>query len=148
LEKDIRQTGFFRNKAKNIIAAAQRLCAAYGGTVPETMEDLITLPGVARKTANIVLAHAFHKACGIAVDVHVKRLSGRLGLSASSNPDKIEEDLMGLLPQKDWIVFNHLMVDHGRTVCVARKPRCQICVLRTICPSAELFLAPGKGEKK
>ena len=138
LERYVRQTGFFRNKAKNIIAASQRLCSAYGGQVPATMEDLVSLPGVARKTANIVLAQAFHKACGIAVDVHVKRLAGRLGLSASLNPDKIEQDLMELLPQKDWIDFNHIMVDHGRAVCVARKPRCPVCVLREICPSAEI----------
>jgi len=137
LETYVRQTGFFRNKAKNIIAAAQRLCSAYGGTVPDTMEDLVSLPGVARKTANIVLASAFNKACGIAVDVHVKRLAGRLGLSASLNPDKIEQDLMELLPQKDWIHFNHIMVDHGRAVCVARKPRCPVCAVRKICPSAD-----------
>jgi len=137
LEKYVHQTGFFRNKAKNIIAASQRLCSFYGGKVPATMEDLVSLPGVARKTANIVLAQAFHKACGIAVDVHVKRLAGRLGLSASSNSDKIEQNLMELLPQKDWIDFNHILVDHGRAVCVARKPRCSMCVLRDICPSAD-----------
>ena len=148
LEQYVRQTGFFRNKAKNIIAAARRLCSAYGGTVPDTMEDLISLPGVARKTANIVLSAAFNKACGIAVDVHVKRLAGRFGLSASSNPDRIEQDLMALVPQKHWIALNHLLVDHGRAVCSARKPRCPICVLRYICPSAGLLPAPGGREKK
>ena len=136
LEQEVHQTGFFRMKAKNIIAAAQRLCSAYGGRVPDTMEDLVSLPGVARKTANIVLSSAFNKAAGIAVDVHVKRLSGRLGLSSQSNPDKIEQDLMSLLPRQDWIDFNHLMVDHGRAVCIARKPRCPVCVLSRICPSA------------
>lgn len=148
LEQYVRQTGFFRNKAKNIIAAAQRLLSAYGGTVPATMEDLVSLPGVARKTANIVLAQAFHQASGIAVDVHVKRLAGRLGLSANSNPDKIEEDLMGLMPQKLWIEMNHLLVGHGRAVCMARKPRCPSCELQELCPSADLFSEPGRKEKK
>ena len=136
LEQDIRQTGFFRNKARHIIAAAQRLCSAYDAAVPDTMEALISLPGVARKTANIVLSNAFNKAVGIAVDVHVKRLAARLGLSSQTNTDKIEQDLMSLLPRQDWIDFNHLIVDHGRAVCIARKPRCPVCVLRHICPSA------------
>jgi endonuclease-3 len=136
LEQEVRQTGFFRMKARNIIAAAQRLCDVYGGTVPDTMEELITLPGVARKTANIVLSSAYNKAEGIAVDVHVKRLAGRLGLSSQSNPDKIERDLMALLPRRDWIDFNYLIVDHGRAVCTARKPQCTLCVLSDICPSA------------
>jgi len=136
LEQDVRQTGFFRNKARHIIAAAQRLCSAYDAAVPDTMEALISLPGVARKTANIVLSNAFNKAVGIAVDVHVKRLAARLGLSSQTNTDKIEQDLMSLLPRQDWIDFNHLIVDHGRAVCIARKPRCPVCVLRHICPSA------------
>jgi len=136
LEQEVRQTGFFRMKAKNIITAAQRLCSRYGGAAPDTMEELVSLPGVARKTANIVLSSAFNKAEGIAVDVHVKRLAGRLGLSSQSNTDKIEQDLMALLPRQDWIDFNYLLVDHGRAVCMARKPRCQACVLRDICPSA------------
>ncbi|MBN2109372.1 MAG: endonuclease III [Deltaproteobacteria bacterium] len=141
LEQEVHQTGFFRMKAKNIIAAAQRLCSVYGGTVPDTMEDLISLPGVARKTANIVLSSAFNKAEGIAVDVHVKRLAGRLGLSVQSTADKIEQDLMALLPRHDWIVFNYLIVDHGRAVCMARKPRCAACVLRDLCPSAFMVKA-------
>jgi endonuclease-3 len=136
LEQEVRQTGFFRNKARHIIAAGQRLCSVYGGTVPDTMQDLVSLPGVARKTANIVLSSAFNKAEGIAVDVHVKRLAGRLGLSSQSNTDKIERDLMSLLPSQDWIDFNYLIVDHGRAMCMARKPRCPVCVLRDICPSA------------
>jgi endonuclease III len=139
LEQDVRQTGFFRNKARHIIATAQRLCSLYGGAVPDTMEALVSLPGVARKTANIVLSSAFNKAEGIAVDVHVKRLAGRLGLSSQSNTDKIEQDLMALLPRHDWIDFNYLIVDHGRAVCLARKPRCPACVLRDICPSAGKF---------
>ena len=146
LEKEVHQTGFFRMKAKNIIAAAQRLCSAYGGKVPDTMEDLVSLPGVARKTANIVLASAFNKAAGIAVDVHVKRLAGRLGLSSQSNPDKIEQDLLALLPRQDWIDFNHLLVDHGRAVCIARKPRCAVCVLRHICPSACVLENQGRSK--
>jgi endonuclease III len=146
LEQDVRQTGFFRNKARHIIAAAQRLCSAYGGTVPDTMEALISLPGVARKTANIVLSNAFNKAVGIAVDVHVKRLAGRLGLSAQSNTDKIEQDLMSLLPRRDWIDFNHLLVDHGRAVCMARKPRCAVCVLLSICPSACVLENQGRSK--
>jgi endonuclease-3 len=141
LEQEVHQTGFFRMKAKNIIAAAQRLCSVYGGAVPDTMEDLISLPGVARKTANIVLSSAFNKAEGIAVDVHVKRLAGRLGLSVQSTADKIEQDLMALLPRHDWIAFNYLIVDHGRAVCMARKPRCAACVLRDICPSAFMVKA-------
>ncbi len=137
-EQEIRSTGFFRNKARNIIAAAQRICTAYGGRVPDTMEELITLPGVARKTANIVLSSAFKKAEGIAVDVHVKRLSQRLGLSSQSNPDKIERDLMQVVAGKDWLDFNYLLVEHGRKICMARKPLCTSCVLQTICPSAQI----------
>lgn len=136
-EQEIRQTGFFRNKAKNIIATAKRLEESYGGKVPETMEELITLPGVARKTANIVLSSAFGKAEGIAVDVHVRRLAGRLGLSKETNPEKIEKDLMELVPRNDWIDFNYILVDHGRKTCNARKPLCHSCVLNNICPSAE-----------
>lgn len=137
LEQEIYQTGFFRNKAKNIIAATKKLCTDFKGIVPDTMEELITLPGVARKTANIVLSSAFHKAEGIAVDVHVKRLSNRLGLSCETNPDKIEKDLMTLVPRKDWIVFNYLLVDHGRKICTARKPLHALCILKGICPSGE-----------
>jgi len=137
LEQEIRPTGFYRNKARSIIASAQRICASYGGKVPDTMEDLITLPGVARKTANIVLSSAFKKAEGIAVDVHVKRLAGRLGLSAETNTDKIEKDLMAIVPRNNWIELNYLLVDHGRMICRARKPLCSSCVLNDICPSSE-----------
>lgn len=148
LERYVRQTGFFRAKAKSIIAACRRLCTAYGGRVPDTMEDLVSLPGVARKTANIVLSQAYHKACGIAVDVHVKRLAARLGLSANANPDKIEQDLMALVPQKDWIDFNHIMVAHGRAVCNARRPLCPQCAVRQLCPSAGAAPVAGSGRKK
>jgi endonuclease-3 len=136
LELEIRPTGFFRNKAKNIIGAAARIVGDFGGRVPDRMEDLITLPGVARKTANIVLSSGYSIAEGIAVDTHVKRLSGRLGLSRQRDPEKIERDLLRIVPRKDWLDFNYMMVNHGRKVCQARKPRCPQCSLRTLCPSA------------
>jgi len=139
LEKEIRSTGFFRNKAKNIIGAAKKICEDFGGEVPDAMEKLLTLPGVARKTANIVLSSAFKKAAGIAVDTHVKRLSERLGLSAQQAPEKIEKDLMALVPKKDWLDFNYLLVNHGRAICIARKPRCPGCPLKNLCPSAKKF---------
>ena len=136
LEKEIRSTGFYRNKARNIIAASEKIVREYDGKVPDTMEELITLPGVARKTANIVLSSSFSKAQGIAVDTHVKRLSGRLGLSRQSDPNKIEEDLMDIVPRKDWLDFNYILVNHGRTICSARKPLCPKCIIRQLCPSA------------
>jgi len=133
LEQEIRQTGFFRNKAKNIISCSRRICSVYNGKVPETMEDLVSLAGVARKTANIVLATAFGKPEGIAVDTHVKRLALRLGLSAENNPDKIEKDLMTAVKRKDWPDMNYLLISHGRRVCNARKPDCGRCVLQKLC---------------
>ncbi len=140
LEKEIRPTGFFRNKAKSIIGASQKIVADFNGQVPDTMKDLITLPGVARKTANIVLSSGYKKSEGIAVDTHVKRLSQRLGLSREKNPDKIERDLLNIVPKKDWLDFNYMLVNHGRRVCQARKPRCPSCQLRSQCPSvAEFF---------
>jgi len=134
LEKEIRPTGFFRNKAKSNHGAAQRIVAEFGGRVPGTMAELLTLPGVARKTANIVLSSAFHKAEGIAVDVHVARLSQRMGLTKQAVPEKIERDLLALVPRKTWLTFNYMMVNHGRAVCQARKPRCPECRLRHLCP--------------
>jgi endonuclease-3 len=136
LEAEIRPTGFFRNKAKSIIGAAQKIVEDFGGEVPANMADLITLPGVARKTANIVLSSGYGIAEGIAVDTHVKRLSGRLGLSRQRDPEKIEKDLLKLVPKKDWLDFNYMLVNHGRKVCQARKPRCPECVVRGLCPSA------------
>ncbi len=136
LETEIRSTGFFRNKAKSIIGAARRIVENYGGEVPSTMEELLTLPGVARKTANIVLSSGFGKAEGIAVDTHVRRLSGRLGLSRQTVPEKIEKDLLKLVPRRDWLDFNSLLVDHGRKTCGARKPLCPRCAIRKLCPSA------------
>ncbi len=136
LEKVIQSTGFFRNKAKSIRAMAQAVMEKHGGVVPDTMEQLTQLAGVGRKTANVVLGNAFGKNVGVVVDTHVGRLSGRLGLSAQSDPEKIERDLMGQIAQKDWAVFSHLLISHGRAVCQARSPRCQECFLRTVCPSA------------
>jgi endonuclease-3 len=139
LEQEIRSTGFFRNKAKSLIGASRRIVEEFGGAVPDLMEKLITLPGVARKTANIVLSAGYGKAEGIAVDTHARRLSQRLGLSKESDPDKIERDLLATVPRKDWLDFNSLLVDHGRAVCQARKPRCPECFLRRLCPSAVKF---------
>jgi endonuclease-3 len=138
LELDVRPTGFFRNKTKSIIGAARKIEADFGGRVPATMVELLTLPGVARKTANIVLSSAFGRAEGIAVDVHVKRLSGRLGLSGRTDPEKIERDLLEIVPRKYWLDFNFLFVNHGRAVCPARKPKCPVCKLNALCPSAVL----------
>jgi len=139
LEKDIHSTGFFRNKTKSLLGAAKCMVEVFGGKVPETMEDLVTLPGVARKTANIVLSAGFGKAEGIAVDTHVRRLSGRLGLSRETDPVKIERDLMAIVPRRDWLDFNFLLVDHGRKTCRARNPDCPACAVRHLCPSALIF---------
>jgi endonuclease-3 len=139
LEEEIRPTGFFRNKAKSIIGASKKIVQDFGGEVPDSMEELITLPGVARKTANIVLSSAFKKAEGIAVDTHVRRLAQRLGLSKEKEPDKIEQDLMAIVPKKDWLDFNYLLVNHGRKTCQARKPFCPRCEMKHLCPSARSF---------
>jgi endonuclease-3 len=139
LEAEIRPTGFFRNKAKSIVGASRRIVEAYGGRVPDTMAELVTLPGVARKTANIVLAAGFGKAEGIAVDTHAGRLSRRLGLSREEDPVKVERDLMALVPRPDWLDFNFLLVEHGRAICQARRPKCPECFLGKLCPSAVKF---------
>jgi endonuclease-3 len=139
LEREIHSTGFFRNKAKHIIGAAQRIQEAYGGVVPDSMEELLTLPGVARKTANIVLSAGYGKAEGIAVDTHAGRLSRRLGLSRQEDPVKVERDLMALVPEADWLDFNFLLVEHGRAICQARQPKCPECFLLRLCPSAVKF---------
>ena len=140
LEKEIHSTGFFRQKAKSIQGACRRIVEAYGGEVPDTMEDLITLPGVARKTANVVLGSWFKKNEGVVVDTHVGRLSHRLGLTWSSKGEKdavkIEQDLMKLIPRTDWTFFGHGLILHGRKVCTARMPKCAECALNTTCPSA------------
>jgi endonuclease-3 len=136
LESLIKSTGFYRNKAKNIRAACQRIVTEYNGEVPATMEDLLTLAGVARKTANVVLAHGFGINAGVTVDTHVKRLTNRLGLTKHSDPIKIEQDLMKLLPQPDWENWSIRLVYHGRAVCMARNPNCADCSLADLCPSA------------
>jgi len=135
LEKEIYSTGFYKNKARNIIAASKKIMKDFRGNVPSTMQELVSLPGVARKTANIVLSSGFRKAEGIAVDTHVKRISGRLGLTRERNPEKIEQDLTKIVPKKYWIEFNYMLVDHGREICDARRPLCQKCVISQLCPS-------------
>ncbi len=136
LEQIIKPTGFYHQKAASIIGAARILSEKFGGKVPKTMEELVTLPGVGRKTANIVLFNAYGITSGIAVDTHVRRLSGRLGLSANTDPEKIEQDLMALIPHDRWGTFSYLLIDHGRAVCTAKKPNHEGCVLKDICPSA------------
>ncbi|HEU4333715.1 MAG TPA: endonuclease III [Candidatus Eisenbacteria bacterium] len=144
LEEIIRSTGFYRNKAKSIRGAAERLVSAFGGRVPHTMEELLTLPGVARKTANVVLGSGYGIAVGVVVDTHVERLSRRLGLSRGKDPVAIEQDLMRVVPRDSWIDIGHLLIWHGRQVCQARKPACDACPVRALCPSAEIFLAGGR----
>ncbi len=133
LEKLIQSTGFFRNKARNIMACCKQIVGHHGGEVPGTMEELVHLPGVGRKTANVVLGNAFGTP-GITVDTHVKRLSFRLGLTKHTHPEKIELDLMELVPGKDWTTFSHALILHGRQVCSARKPNCEGCGLNSLCP--------------
>jgi len=135
VETIIRSTGFYRNKAKSLKGTAKMLVETFDGRVPESMDALLRLPGVARKTANVVLGSAFGKAVGVVVDTHVRRVSGRLGLTEQQNPVKIEADLMDLLPRQEWIVFSHRLVWHGRRICKARKPRCDDCILADLCPS-------------
>ncbi|MDJ0725401.1 MAG: endonuclease III [Prochloraceae cyanobacterium] len=136
LETLIRSTGFYRNKAKNIQGAARKIVAEYGGEVPQTMAELITLPGVGRKTANVVLAHGFGIVEGVTVDTHVKRLSKRLGLTEYQDPIRVERDLMKLLPQPDWENWSIRLIYHGRAICKARSPNCDDCQLAHLCPSA------------
>lgn len=137
VEELVKTTGFFRNKAKSIIGAAQGVVGRFGGEVPSNMADLLSLPGVARKTANVVLGTWYGKATGVVVDTHVARISARLGLTQSEDPKKIEQDLMAILPKSRWILFSHQLIWHGRKVCVARKPRCGDCSLADLCYSAD-----------
>lgn len=139
LEEDVRPTGFYRNKARNIKKSGQILVEKFNSQVPETMDEMIELPGVARKTANIVLSNAYGVVEGIAVDTHVRRLSQRLGLTENKNTDKIERDLMDIVPKAQWEKITDLLIFHGRNVCMARKPKCGLCVLNKICPSAFTF---------
>ncbi|HEX7898627.1 MAG TPA: endonuclease III [Planctomycetota bacterium] len=136
LERDIRSTGFFRNKTRSIQGAARLLVEKHRGQVPDTMEELLELPGVARKTANVVLGTWFKKPTGVVVDTHVQRISRRLGLTREEDPKKIERDLMAALPPAEWIDFSHRMIWHGRKICAARKPKCEECALAYCCPSA------------
>ena len=150
IEEQIRSTGFYHNKAKSLHGAARKLIAEYSGKVPETMEELLTLPGVARKTANVVLGVAFHKAVGVVVDTHVLRLSRRLELTKATEPIQVEKELMEIIPQDHWIAFSHEMIHHGRQVCIARKPRCVDCTLEPLCYSSDKTwnshdLPPTKG---
>jgi endonuclease-3 len=140
LEQDIHSTGFFRNKAKSIRGACEMILSEHGGEVPQTMEELLPLPGVARKTANVVLGNSFGIASGVVVDTHVSRVSQRLALTAETLPEKIERDLIEQIPQDDWILFSHLLIAHGRKICQARKPKCAECGLNEICPSSLLKL--------
>jgi endonuclease III len=135
-EQDIRSTGFYRNKAKNIRAACQRIISYYDGEVPRTMADLLSLPGVARKTANVVLGNAFGIVEGFVVDTHIGRLARRFGWTTDEDPVKVEQDLMRLTPREDWLDLSHLMIFHGRAICQARKPLCEQCSLTKLCPSA------------
>ncbi|MGE5227085.1 MAG: endonuclease III [Planctomycetaceae bacterium] len=137
LKADIKPTGFFNQKAASVRAACQRIVEVYGGRVPDTMEDLTTLRGVARKTANIVLGNAYGKVEGIAVDTHVRRLANRIGFSDSDDPVQIEQDLMRLIPRTRWFDFTYVLIDHGRALCVARKPRCPECPIEGLCPSSQ-----------
>jgi endonuclease-3 len=138
LAADIKPTGFFNQKTRSIRGAAQRIVDEYGGRVPDTMEELVTLPGVARKTANIVLGNSFGTVVGIAVDTHVRRVSQRLGFTTQEDPGKIERDLMALLPTDQWFPFTYRLIDHGRAVCVARTPKCEICPVNDLCPSSRV----------
>ena len=137
LKADIKPTGFYNQKATSIRAACQRIVEVYGGEVPGTMDDLLTLRGVARKTANIVLGNSFGVVEGIAVDTHVKRLANRIGFSNESDPVKIEKDLMRLIPREKWFSFTYVLIDHGRAICHAKKPRCTECPIEPLCPSSQ-----------
>jgi endonuclease-3 len=148
LEKAIQSTGFFRNKAKSIRAACRELVDRYDGQIPQDLEALVELPGVGRKTANVVLGTAFGLATGVVVDTHVARISARLGLTRQKDPVKIERDLMELIPRRGWVDFSHRMIHHGRRVCIARKPLCEQCSMRRFCPKIGVPAAKTKATKK
>jgi len=137
-QEDIRSTGFFRNKTKSILSMAQDLVEKHSGEVPDTMEELVALPGVGRKTANVVLGNAFGKNEGVVVDTHVTRISNKLKLTNKNDAVKIEQDLVKLVPRDDWALFSHLLIWHGRDICPARRPKCEICPLNNLCPGADL----------
>lgn len=140
IEKLVQSTGFYRNKAKNLQGMAQRVVETHGGRIPDSLEELVALPGIGRKTANVVLGNAFGKPAGVVVDTHVKRLSFRLGLTKQSDPVKVEKDLNALIPQEYWTEFPHWLIWHGRKVCTARKPACERCIVAKLCPKMGLRL--------
>jgi endonuclease-3 len=140
LENDVRSTGFFRNKAKAIRHSARMLIDNYDGRIPDRLDEIVSLPGVGRKTGSVILGVAFDKAEGIVVDTHVMRLSNRLGLTDGKEPLKIEKDLMKLIPKNEWIVYSHMLIDHGRAVCTARRPDCRGCFLKKLCPTSKKYL--------
>jgi endonuclease-3 len=142
LEEDIKSTGFYRNKAKALRACGAEIVQRYDGQVPPDMAALVQLPGIGRKTANVILGNAFNIAEGIVVDTHVRRLVGRLGLSPQTDPDKIEQDLVAVVPREDWVAFGHLLILHGRKICAARAPRCSVCPVNGLCPFAKLSPQP------
>lgn len=148
LEKDIQSTGFFRNKTKSIQGTSRKLTDQHGGAVPQTMEELLELPGVARKTANVVLGNAFEIKSGVVVDTHVTRLSHRLGFTQQKTAEKIEKDLVEIVPKKDWVIFSHLLIAHGRKICKARNPLCAECPVERQCPSSLLKLGNHKDKKE
>jgi endonuclease-3 len=148
LQRDIRTTGFFRNKTKSIQGTAKALTEQHGGEVPQTMEELLNLPGVARKTANVVLGNAFGISSGVVVDTHVTRLSRRLGLTTHTQAEKIEQDLVAIVPKKEWVIFPHLFIAHGRAICKARNPLCAECVVEKLCPSSYLKTGVMPGAEK
>jgi endonuclease-3 len=137
LANDIRSTGFFNNKAKSVIGAAKKIVNEFGGKVPQTLEELITVPGAARKTANVVLGTAYNIASGIVVDTHVQRISRRLDLTKQTDPVKVEQDLMKIIPRDHWILFSHQIIHHGRALCIARKPKCADCKLNPVCYASD-----------
>jgi len=138
LEEMIKSTGFFRNKTKSLLAMSRAVAEKHGGRVPDTMDDLVELPGVGRKTANVVLGNAYDKNEGMVVDTHVGRVSARLGLTKETDPVKVEQDLLKLFPREQWTMLAHLLIEHGRTICEARRPKCEICFLSDICPSSRV----------
>jgi len=138
LEEMIKSTGFFRNKTKSLLAMSRAVAEQHGGRVPDTMEDLVRLPGVGRKTANVVLGNAYDKNEGVVVDTHVGRVSARLGLTKETDPVKVEQDLAKLFPRDQWTMLAHLLIEHGRQICEARRPKCEICFLNDICPSSRV----------
>ena len=148
LEELVRTTGFYRNKAKSIHGATSKITSEFGGEVPQTMEKILTLPGVARKTGNVVLGTAFGIAFGFVVDTHVFRLSHRMGLAKAKTPVEVEKQLMALIPEKDWIDFGHILIHHGRAVCTARTPRCEDCVVESHCPKIGVDAKPPKSTPK